>query len=270
MTKSAITSYQSPLLVIIGETASGKSALALKIAEELGGEIVCADSRTVYAGMDVGTAKPNQEQQERVQHHLLDVVKPNQSFTVVDFKKQAEAAIQDITTRGKLPILVGGSGLYIDAVIFDYQFPASASDRDSVNPRHLGGDVKATKSQIRQNTLVVGMALSEETLQQRIENRVNTMFNTGLRQEVGRLGSIYDPNVEPLKSIGYGEWQAYFEGTQTIQQTKEKIIVNTRKLAKKQRTWFKRNQDINWFDNQHLALEFVRNWQNTTNQVNKV
>ena len=270
MTKSPTTIKQSPLLVIVGETASGKSALALGIAEELGGEIVCADSRTVYAGMDVGTAKPDKEDQERVRHHLLDVVKPDQSFTVVDFKKQAEAAIQDIITRGKLPILVGGSGLYIDAVIFDYQFPAPASDRDSVNPRHLGGDVKATKSQIRQNTLVVGMALSEETLQQRIEERVNTMFSAGLGQEVSRLGSIYNANVEPLKSIGYGEWQSYFEGRQTIEQTKEKIIVNTRKLAKKQRTWFKRNPDVQWFDDQYLALEFVRNWHKTINRINKV
>ena len=270
MIKSPVTFHQSLLLVIVGETASGKSELSLKIAKELGGEIVCADSRTVYAGMDIGTAKPDKEEQEQVLHHLLDVVKPDQPFTVVDFKKQAEAAIQDITTRGKLPILVGGSGLYVDSVIFDYRFPASASDRDSVNPRHLGGDVKATKSQIRQNTLVVGMALCEETLQQRIEDRVNTMFSAGLGEEVSRLGYKYNANADPLKSIGYGEWQAYFEGRQTIEQTKEKIIVNTRKLAKKQRTWFKRNQDINWFDNQHLVLEFVRNWHKAINRINKV
>ena len=121
---------QGALLAIVGETASGKSALAMKLAKMLGGELICADSRTIYMGMDVGTAKPSKADQEKVRHHLLDVVRPDEKFTVSDFKRLAEAAISDIQSRGRLPIVVGGSGLYVDALIYDFKFvPRPSSNR---------------------------------------------------------------------------------------------------------------------------------------------
>ena len=110
------------LLVILGQTASGKSQRAIQIAKQFNGEIICADSRTVYQGLDIGTAKPTQQDRIQVRHHLLDIIKPSQDFNVSDFKRLADEAIADILRRGKLPILVGGSGLYIDAVIYNYQF----------------------------------------------------------------------------------------------------------------------------------------------------
>ncbi len=109
------------LITIVGPTASGKSALALDLAERFGGEIVCADSRTIYRGLDIGTAKPTAADQARLAHHLLDIAEPGQTVSVAEFKRLAEAAINDIASRGKVPFLVGGSGLYIDAVLFDYQ-----------------------------------------------------------------------------------------------------------------------------------------------------
>jgi tRNA dimethylallyltransferase len=113
---------EAPLIVIVGPTASGKSALAMQLAERFGGEIICADSRTVYKGMDIGTAKPSAEDQARVPHHGLDLVEPGERFSAVDFKNYATQTIADIRARGKIPFLVGGTGLYVDAVIFDYHF----------------------------------------------------------------------------------------------------------------------------------------------------
>src|SRR4051812_49125553 len=110
------------LVVVVGETAAGKSALALRIAQKFNGEIVSADSRTVYKGMDIATAKPTAAEMAAVPHHLIDVVDPDEPFTAADFKKRAVKAIDDITNRGKLPILVGGTGLYIDSVLYDYNF----------------------------------------------------------------------------------------------------------------------------------------------------
>lgn len=122
----------SPLVVITGPTASGKTSLAMEVAKLFNGEIICADSRTIYKGMDIGTAKPTKKEQAAIPHHIIDVVEPNQSFTVADFKELALKAIDDITKRGKLPIMVGGTGLYIDSVIFDYQFgPAGDAKKKS-------------------------------------------------------------------------------------------------------------------------------------------
>ncbi len=111
-----------PLLVIVGETASGKSALSMSLARKFNGEIICADSRTIYKDMDIGTAKPNAEDRAEIKHYLLDIIEPGQRYSASQFKEDALKAISEITKRGKLSILVGGTGLYIDAVIFDYQF----------------------------------------------------------------------------------------------------------------------------------------------------
>src|SRR5688572_25180412 len=118
----ALASGDTPLIVILGPTASGKSALALGLAKQFGGEIIAADSRTVYRGMDIGTAKPSVEEQRQVRHHLIDVVSPDGPFTVADFQRLAFDAIADIGARAKTPLLVGGSGLYIDAVIYNFSF----------------------------------------------------------------------------------------------------------------------------------------------------
>ena len=116
-----------PLLVIVGPTASGKSALAIELAKYFNGEIICADSLTVRRELNIGSAKPSLKDQSQVNHHLIDVIGPNDKFTAADFKQKANIAIEDINNRGKLPIMVGGTGLYIDSVIYDYNFLPSAS-----------------------------------------------------------------------------------------------------------------------------------------------
>lgn len=241
---------RSPLVVIVGETASGKSALALDLAEKYNGEIICADSRTVYTGMDIGTAKPTQEDRARVPHHLLDVVEPSERFTVVDFKRLANEAIDDITARGKLPILVGGTGLYIDAVIYDYSFPVTAesAERDPVNPRHLLHPNTSAHSKLREDTLLIGLSIDRGLLKQRIEMRVDAMITTGFVDEVLRLYEHYG-EVAALRAPGYKAFREYLNGHLSLDEAKAMFVRNDWRLAKRQRTWFKRNNSIQWIAN---------------------
>ncbi len=247
---------QTPLIAIVGETASGKSALALSLAERYNGEIICADSRTVYKGMDIGTAKPSKEEQARIPHHLLDVVKPNEKFNVAEFKRLANQAIEDITNRGKLPILVGGTGLYIDAVLFDYQFSSVDSEKDSVNPRHLKEPLPSN-AELRAQSLILGLSISKDEINLRIEKRVRAMIEHGLEQEVRNLSNQYGWDTEAMTGVGYREWQAYFAGNQTLAETAQLITIHTRQYAKRQRTWFRRNKYIHWISTSEGAIPFV-------------
>lgn len=268
----------APLVVIVGETASGKSALAMKLAKKFNGEIICADSWTVYRGFDIGTAKPGASERARVLHHLLDVADPALGFSAPQFQKLALAAIEDIASRGKLAIMVGGTGLYIDSVIYDYTFlPASdASERAKLNSLALAELVQIAserglslenidqrnkrrvirlvendgqlpnKSPMRTNSLVLGLSVPRDELEARIIDRVDAMLANGLEQEVESQAGHYGWRAEPMKGVGYREWQNYFEGVQSLEQTRSRIISASLQLAKKQRTWFKRNYSIHW------------------------
>lgn len=232
-----------PLIVIVGPTASGKSALGLDLAEQFQGEIVCADSRTVYSDMNIGTAKPSTADQARVPHHLISVVRPDEPFTVADFKTQAEVAISDILARGHVPFLVGGSGLYIDAVLYDYQFSADAADRDPINPRHRveGGSIDKT---IRDNTLVLGLDATKEQLEERIRSRITEMIDQGLVAEAEKLATKYGWDIESMKT--YRPLRSLIEGHDLVEEVVAKMVIKDRQLAKKQRTWFTRNKSIHW------------------------
>lgn len=275
-----------PLLVIVGETASGKSALALEIAERYNGEIIGADSWTVYRDFDIGTAKPSTEERTRIRHHLFDIVDAPNGFNAAQFKALANQAIQDIHRRRKLPILVGGTGLYIDSVIFDYSFLPTgtpgererlnnltvedllleASDKsvslegvDIRNKRRIiraieTGGVKPMKQDLRPHTAILGLQIDSDTLKRRITKRVDAMISAGLEREVAELVSRYGWDVEPMKGIGYFEWRDYFCGIQNHEQTRERIISSTLKLAKRQRTWFKRNNSIHWVRNREETV----------------
>lgn len=267
-----------PLVVIVGETASGKSSLAIQVAERFNGEIICADSWTVRRGVDIGTAKPTPEERAQIPHHLLDVVEPCADFSAATFKRMALLAIHDISSRSKLPILVGGTGLYIDSVLFDYSFlPAPSQELRSelngltveqlidrahqegislqgVDLRNKRRIVRALESggqvpkhrELRGNTVILGLELPREDIDRRITERVDKMFDKGLEHEVARLQAAYGWECEALKGIGYQEWREYFAGAQDAEQTKARIIKNTRALAKRQRTWFRRNKRIRW------------------------
>jgi tRNA dimethylallyltransferase len=271
----------SQLLVIVGETASGKSAAALEVAKQCNGEIIGADSWTVYREFNIGTAKPSTEEFAEVPHHMFDIVDAPDGFNAALYKKLANDAIADIQSRGKLPILVGGTGLYIDSVIFDFGFmpPGDPTERerrnemtiedllaeaeaegvslDRVDIRNKRRIIRALETggqqpqstELRANTNVLGIAVPREELRSAITKRVDTMLAAGLEQEVLGLSQKYGWDVEPMKGIGYREWREYFEGTKTLVQTRDRIISSTMKLAKRQRTWFKRNNSIQWINN---------------------
>ena len=278
-----------PLVVIVGETASGKSSLALQIARQFNGEIVGADSWTVYREFDIGTAKPSGAELQEIPHHLFDIASAPEGFNAALFKKLANNAIDDIQSRSKLPILVGGTGLYSDSVIFDYGFMPpgdpiererrnragiddllaeaeaegiSLEDVDIRNKRRIiraleTGGTQPRRSELHEQTLVIGVAVEREHLRDRVAKRVDAMLAAGLEKEVSVLSEKYGWDVEPMKGIGYREWREYFTGTQDLATTRDRIISSTMKLAKRQRTWFKRNLSIQWVSNSSTAVEIT-------------
>lgn len=248
------------LIVIVGETASGKSALALEVSQEYNGEIICADSRTVYKGMDIGTAKPSIQDQQRIPHHLLDIVTPGEKFSVADFKGLTLAAIDDISMRGKLPIMAGGTGLYVDSVLYDFQFSLPGAERDEQNPRHLKQPTVAANHVLRSNTLVIGLQIDRETLEQRVQARVESMVANGFVDEVRNLLSTYAADLEALKAPGYKAFAAYLRGELNIDEAKQQFVQSDLHLAKRQRTWFKRNKSIQWVNNSEDAKTLVKNF----------
>jgi len=267
-----------PLVVIVGPTASGKSELALKIAKKFNGEIICADSRTVYKGMNIGTAKPTLQDQQAIKHHLLDVVEPGQVFTVHDFQRLAETAIADIRGRQKLPILVGGSGLYIDSVIFDYSFPAPTSLRqhqqldeltvdklinycqkntvvlpaNQRNKRHLisaitrNGSLSGKRSEPIDHCIIVGITTNKDILRQRITARAEHLFSHGVVEEARNLGEMYGWNSEAMTANIYQVACLLLKKEISKEEAKTRFITLDYRLAKRQMTWFKRNCFIEW------------------------
>lgn len=298
-TDSRQQTVNSPtLLVVVGQTASGKSGLAMELARQFDGEIICADSWTVYEGFDIGTSKPSVEERNEIPHHLLDVADPSLGFSAVEFQRLAKLAIDDISGRGKLPILVGGTGLYIDSVIYDFGFlPAPDPKlRDELNSMTLVGvvaraeklgldtstvDVRnkrrvirlienngqmPTKKELRPNTILIGLRVEPDELKRRIELRVDAMLAAGLEQEITKLVRQYGWDSEPMKGIGYASWKGYFEGTANLETTRQHIIKSTQDLAKRQQTWFRRNSSIQWFYNRgklQNIVDFI------TTQLNK-
>ncbi len=268
----------APVVAIVGQTASGKSQLALQLVEDLRGEIIAGDSWTVRRELDIGTAKPALHERQTVKHHLVDVVSPCEDFTAVEFQRQAKQAIDAIHARGNVPFLVGGTGLYIDSVLYDYSFSpkgdrslrerynqmsisellaeAAAENLDTsmIDVRNKRRIIrlletkghKPAKQPIRENTLIIGIRIEKSELDKRIKTRVDHMIEQGLEKEVENLQKKYGWECEGLKGIGYAEWKDYFAGRQTLEQTKLRIIQSTKQLAKRQQTWFKRSTDIIW------------------------
>ncbi len=282
-----------PLLVIVGQTGSGKSALALELAQKFNGEIICADSRTVYRGLDIGTAKPTAADQAKVRHHLLDVVNPDRPYSAALFKQQAQSAINDIVGRGKLPLLVGGSGLYIDSVLFNFDFNRRVDQalrdelqdlsveelqqrleaanillpENSRNPRHLIRALEAngeqpTKHGLRPDSLILEIDIDAITLKKRLEGRVSAMIKDGLVDEVRDMVARYGADAPGLQATGYRAFRQYLSNQCTLEQAKQEFIRNDWQLAKRQRTWFKRNKAIHHICNVDEAVDLVTTWLN--------
>lgn len=269
----------APLLVIVGETASGKSQLAFQAATQFNGEIISADSWTIRRDLNIGTAKPTITEQAQIRHHLIDIIDVEEDFSAAIFKGLANEAIKSIAKKGKLPILVGGTGLYIDSVLFDFSFqspPVNKEQREYLNSLNVndllkliesrnhsldgidirnkrrlirlietGGSVP-NKQPLRDNTVVIGLDIPRDILKTRINERIESMIRAGLQDEVGNIVKRYGWDIEGLKGIGYSQWRSFYMGQSSLEETKLRIQRDTIELAKRQRTWFRRNKSIHW------------------------
>lgn len=235
-------SSKEKLIVILGATATGKSALALKLAEFLGTEIISADSMAVYKRFNIGTAKPSAAELRRVKHHLIDILEPNEIFSVVEFVRRASEIITEINSRGKIPIVVGGTGLYIQALVEGYKFGEYANTKSRENFLNDTGTLKY-------DAQIIGLTSERSKLYDRINERTRQMFEDGLVEEVRTLlSSGVSPTAQAMLGIGYRETVEYLRGEFTLAETISKVSQATRNFAKRQLTWYRRMSYINFFD----------------------
>ncbi len=265
------------LIAVVGPTASGKSDLAMKISKQFNGEIITADSRTIYKSMDIGTAKPTAEDQSTVPHWGVDLIEPGEVFSAHKFKEYAGKRIKDIQSRGRLPILVGGTGLYVDSVLFDYDFVDSdTSQREKLgnlaaeelqdltrekgykmpenyqNKRHLIRTLEregrvGSKKQIRDDVVLVGLILPDEVLKNRINNRAEQYFKDGLLDETTELLKGYgEDKLKKTHGIAYIAALSLLKKEITQIEAVELIKKQEWQYARRQRTWFRRNKLIHW------------------------
>ncbi len=287
-----------PLVAIVGPTAVGKTALALRLASAVGGEVISADSRQVYRRMDIGTAKPSARDRVGVPHHLIDVVEPDDDYSLARFLKDATQAIQNVNCRSRTPVLAGGSGQYIWGLLEGWTLPPAPPDpllrerlnallasegldslrhdlltRDPTaaaridlrNPRRViralevsfgarpGENAAPSKRPPPYRVKVIGLTLSSDTLYKRIDDRVDSMIQSGWIDEVGALlDSGYAPRLPSMSGLGYRELVSHLRGDLFLDDAVIRIKHNTHKFARRQRAWFKPTDErIHWFDAAH-------------------
>ena len=292
-------------LVILGPTAAGKSAFAIKQAQKLQGEIISADSMQVYRGMDIGTAKLPFKERRGLPHYLIDVRDPDEEWTVSDFVEEARRLIPEIKSRGKTPIIVGGTGLYLWSLLKGFSFPISPADKalraklgaiptptlyarlSTVDPKAaekihennkkrivralevfeltgrpisqlqeprrastLLGTLSLSKGSVAGSFQLIGLSPPREALYARIEQRVDDMIEKGLAEEVeGLLKKGYSKNLNSMQALGYKETIEYLEGRWTKEKMIEELKKRTRNFAKRQMTWFRRFENVDWRTN---------------------
>ncbi len=290
-------SHQIPkgLIVICGATATGKSSLALKLAQQLNSVILSADSRQVYREFDIGTAKPSPQEQVLVPHYLIDLCDPTETLTVADYQEQAQQLIEQFSGHCP-PLLVGGTGLYIKSIVKGMKIPRVAPqgslrqqlealgqphcyqllsqvDPISTTKIHPNDQVRTLRAlevyyvtgvpiseQQGENPpsypiLQIGLHCDPEPLRQRITQRTHQMIEMGLIDEVAKLGKKYGWELPLLQTLGYGEIKQYLMDKMTLEQAIEATIIHTSQFAKRQRTWFRAYPEIEWFNVDSPELE---------------
>ena len=289
---------KSTVIVICGPTASGKTALSIELAKRINGEIVSADSMQIYKDMDIGSAKVTEDEMQGIKHYLIDCVYPNERYSVANYKQDAKAAIEEIIGKGKTPIVVGGTGLYIDSLIYEIEYKdikineeyrkqlGKIRDEEGLEvlyKRALEIDPKAmekispndfkritrileiyeatgkTKTQqeaqsrlkeIPYDYKVFAIDYDREKLYERINKRVDIMLEKGLIEEVEILTQRYTEFPTAMQGLGYKEVKQYFEGELSKEEMIEKIKQESRRYAKRQFTWFRKNKQTIWIDGQ--------------------
>lgn len=288
MNKTSTDNSSKPKVVaIVGATASGKTAYSIELAKKINGEIVSADSRLVYKGFDIGTAKPTIDEMDGVPHHMIDIVEPEFEYSAGLYKKQAKDVISQILLRGNVPIICGGTGLYIDILLKNYDLPEIEANRELRNEltqldtanledmlKNLDIDaftsidkndrkkmiraieiIKTTNKPLSQtrgmnkseyNVEWIGKNFDRKTLYERIDKRVDIMIENGLVEETKNLLEKHGRIPNLVNTIGYREILGYIDNQCSLEQAAELLKKNTRNYAKRQLTWFRRNEDIKW------------------------
>jgi tRNA dimethylallyltransferase len=284
------------VIVITGPTAVGKTDVTIQLAKRLNGEIISADSMQVYKYMDIGTAKPTEEERQGIRHYLIDEVYPDEDFNVVMFRERALKHIKEILNKGKVPIVTGGTGLYIDSLVSNIKYPEAKPDetlREDLKKlaETLGNEylhqklekidpiaakrihVNDTRRIIRALEVFVrtgknisyyeeesrkepspyrfiqyGLRMQREVLYERINKRVDRMMEAGLLQETQKLIDMGYENCKPMEGLGYKEMCWYITGRLTLSEAIELLKRNTRRYAKRQMTWFRRNKGMEWIE----------------------
>ena len=284
------------VIVICGPTASGKTALSIELAKKINGEIVSADSMQIYKDMDIGTAKPTKQEMGEIKHYLLDFVSPEDRYSVAQYKQDAKNAIKEIINKGKTPIIVGGTGLYVDSLIYEIEYNDIKLDEEyrkklekiaeeqgleelykkavEIDPEamkkisqndkkrimrvleiyHSTGKTKteqekeSRKNPVEYDYRVFAINWDREILYQRINKRVDIMVEQGLIEEVKEILDKYDKFPTAMQGLGYKEVVDYLNGIYTKEEMIEKIKLETRRYAKRQLTWFRKNKQTIWLD----------------------
>ena len=287
---------KSKVIVICGPTASGKTALSIELAKRINGEVVSADSMQIYKDMDIGSAKVTKEEMQGIKHYLVDCVSPDERYSVANYKLDAKKAIEEILKKGKIPIVVGGTGLYIDALIYEIEYQdvkineSYRKELESIKQnqglevlyeRAVKIDPEAMKKispndskrimrvleiyeatgknkteqeaesrlkEIPYNYKVFAITMDREKLYERINKRVDIMIENGLIEEVKELLKKYKEFPTAMQALGYKEVKEYLDGKLTKQEMIDKIKQESRRYAKRQLTWFRKNKQTIWID----------------------
>lgn len=294
------------VIVICGPTASGKTSLSIELAKRIQGEIVSSDSMQIYQEMNIGTAKPTQEEMQGIQHYLLDFISPEERYSVADYKRDAKKAIEEIIKKGKIPIIVGGTGLYIDSLIYEIEYPNIEFDKEyrkelekrvhvegleklyeeaeKIDPLaiqkisqkdtkrilrileiyHATGktkteqEVESRKKPAEYDYRVYALKWDREILYERINKRVDQMLEQGLIEEVKGILKRHKEFPTAMQGLGYKEVEKYLKGELTKEEMIEKIKMETRRYAKRQMTWFRKNKQTIWLDGQAKIQDNIK------------
>ena len=287
---------KNKVIVICGPTASGKTALSIELAKKINGEIVSCDSMQIYKDMNIGTAKPTPEEMQGIKHYLIGYVSPEERYSVSDYKSEAKKAIKEIIEKGKMPIVVGGTGLYLDSLIYEIEYQdikldeayrqklereveekgleelyerakqidAKAMEKISQNDKKrilrvleiyhatektkTEQEIESRKKEVEYDYKVYALNWDRQKLYDRINKRVDIMIEQGLIEEVKQILKKYDTFPTAMQGLGYKEVVEYLEGKVTIEEMIEKIKMETRRYAKRQLTWFRKNKQTIWLN----------------------